>query len=186
MSRIWVSSAVLWARKAQQWRKERASEQERGCVGKVRRPACVLRLSAVLLYFNTEQRVCRNRQSRAGLTHNLVKYQQNTDIFDQKHKEVIKLATLWVKTVRRTSKYLPEVPADSQGHTEEVINQRQWQTLHWALAFFNCRHLLLFLSKDRKPQHMKQIYDGTEQLLVYSPEQGRETCNINESVIRYE
>lgn len=130
MSCIWVSSAVLRARKAQQRRRERASEHERGCGGNVRRPACVLRLRTVLLYFNTEQRVCRNRQSCAGLKHNLVRYQQNTDIFDQKHKEVIKLATLWVKTARRTSKYLPEMSADSQGHTEEVINQRQWQTLH--------------------------------------------------------
>lgn len=130
MSCIWVSSAALWDRKAQQWRRERASEQERGCGGNVRRPACVLRLSTVLLYFNTEQRVCRNRQSCAGLTHNLVRYQQNTEIFDQKQEEVIKLATLWVKTAKRTSKYLPEMSADSQGHTEEVINQRQWQTLH--------------------------------------------------------
>lgn len=96
----------------------------------MRRPACVLRLSAVLRYVNTEQRVCRNRQSWALLTHNLVRYQQYIDIFDQKQEDVIILVTLWVKTVRRTSKYLPEMSADSQGHTEDVINQRQWQTLH--------------------------------------------------------
>lgn len=95
-SRIWVSSAVLWAREAQQWRRERASEQERGCWGKVRCPACVLTLSTVLLYSNTEQSVCRNRQSCAGLTHNLVKDQQNTDISDQNHKVHRKLGKVWV------------------------------------------------------------------------------------------
>lgn len=94
------------------------------------RPASVLRLSAVLLYLNTEQRVCRNRRSCAGLTHDLVRYQQNTNILDQKHKEIVKLVTLWVKTASRISKYLPEMSADSQSYTEEVINQRQWQTLH--------------------------------------------------------
>lgn len=120
----WVSSTVSWAREAQQCRRESTCEQERGCGGKVKRPACVLRLNAVLPYFNTEQSVCRNRQSCAGLTHNLVRDQQNTDISEQNHKVHKTLGKVWVKTVRRPFKYLPEMSADGQGHTEEVINQR--------------------------------------------------------------
>lgn len=81
----WVSSTVSWAREAQQCKRESTCEQERGCGGKVKRPASVLRLNALLPYFNTEQSVCRNRQSCAGLTH-LVRDQQNTDISEQNHK----------------------------------------------------------------------------------------------------
>lgn len=120
----WVSSTVSWDREAQQCRRESTWEQERGCGGKVKRPACVLRLNAVLPYFNIEQSVCRNRQSCAGLTHNLVRDQQNIDISEQNHKVHKTLVKVWVKTVRGPFKYLPKMSADGQGHTEEVINQR--------------------------------------------------------------
>lgn len=70
--------------------------------------------------------------------------------------------------------FLPEVSADSWCHTQEFTDEWQRETLHRALRFllrrgggslgFIC--MLLFLPEVSKPQHMEQIYHGTEQLLV--------------------
>lgn len=76
---IWVRSAVLCDREAQQRSRARASVQDSGCGGSVIRSACLFTLRAVQRCLNTEHRVCRNRPSREAFTPNLREGQTNTD-----------------------------------------------------------------------------------------------------------
>lgn len=86
---IWVRSAVLWDREAQQRSRARASVQERGCGWSVNRSACLFTLRAVPRCFSIEHRVFRNRLSWAAFTHNLIGGdQRNTDILDEKKADI--------------------------------------------------------------------------------------------------